>query len=162
MIEAAFPFNAAVMREAYDVHRGVRRWTKWLRFFAWLALIAGIWIIAKEQRFTAGGIVCGVAALFLIWPRISRALWLKAIASHPFFGSQVRCQFDTAGFVFASKGQGIKVAWDDTFKIVEGDCGYLIYPKSGAFYYIPASGFATEIDAERVKGVFLSEKLRRA
>ena len=161
MIEATFPFNKEILSEAYDVHRGVRRWTKWLRFFAWVAFAGGVWLLAKEQRFLLGGIVAGVAALVLVWPRISRALWLRVIADHPFFGNDVRCQFDTRGFAMVAKGQGLKVAWEDTFKIVEGDRGYLIYPKSGAFYYIPARGFATDIDAERVKGLFLSEKMRR-
>ena len=162
MIEATFPFNKETLSEAYNVHRGVRRWTKWLTFFAWVALAGGVWLLAKEQRFVAGGIVCGGAALVLVWPRISRALWLRVIGEHPFWNQEVRCQFDTRGFVMAAKGQGIKVAWEDTFKIVEGDRGYLIYPKSGAFYYIPARGFATDIDAERVKGLFLSEKMRKS
>ena len=162
MIEATFPFNKEILSEAYDVHRGVRRWTKWLRVLAWVALAGGVWLLAKEQRFLLGGIVCGVAALVLVWPRISRALWLRVIGEHPFFDQEVRCQFDTRGFAMAAKGQGIKVAWEDTFKIVEGDSGYLIYPKSGAFYYIPARGFATDIDAERVKGLFLSEKMRKS
>ena len=162
MIEAKFPFNKEILSEAYDVHRGVRRWTKWLRVLAWAALAGGVWLLAKEQRFVSGGIVCGVAALVLVWPRISRALWLRVIGNHPFFDQEVRCHFDTKGFAMATKAQGIKVAWEDTFKIVEGDRGYLIYPKSGAFYYVPARGFATDIDAERVKGLFLSEKMRRS
>ena len=161
MIEAKFPFNKEVLSEAYGVHRGLRRWTKWLRFFSWVALAGGVWLLAKEHRFLEGGIVAGVATFLLVWPFLSRALWLRVIGEHPFFDQEVRCQFDTRGFVMAAKGQGIKVAWEDTFKIVEGDRGYLIYPKSGAFYYIPARGFATDIDAERVKGLFLSEKMRR-
>jgi len=161
MIEAKFPFDADVLSEAFDVHRGVRRWTKWLRFFAWVACAAGLWLLLKEQRYLVGGIVLGLGFLTLIWPKVQRALWLKVIGAHPFFGQEVRCQFDTAGFLMVAKGQGIKIAWEDTFKIVEGDRGYLIYPKSGAFYYIPARGFATDIDAERVKGLFLSEKMRR-
>jgi hypothetical protein len=160
-IEAKFPFDADVMAEAFDVHRGVRRWTKWLRVFAWLALAAGVWLIAKERSYEIGGVVAGVAAVVIVWPRLARALWLNAISAHPFFGKEVRCRFDTQGFVMIADNQGIKLAWDDAFKIVEGKYGYLIYPKSGAFYYIPARGFATEIDAERVKGFFLSEKMRR-
>ena len=161
MIEAKFPFNAEVLKEAYDMHRGLRRWTKWVRFSSWLALAGGVWLLAKEQRFLEGGIVFGVAAFMLVWPYLSRALWLRVIGEHPFYGKEVTCQFDTQGVILGADGKGIKVPWEDTFKIVEGDTGYLIYPKSGAFYYIPARGFATDIDAERVKGLFLSEKMRR-
>jgi hypothetical protein len=161
VIEATFPFNDEVLSEAYAMHRAVRRWTKWLRFFAWLACAWGVWLLAKEQRWVLGGIVLGAGALVLIWPRIARALWLRVIRENAFYGAEVHCQFDTTGFVFAANGQGIKVPWEDTFKIVEGETGYLIYPKSGAFYYIPGRGFATDIDAERVKGLFLSEKMRR-
>ena len=161
MIEAKFPFSEEVLKEAYNVHRGVRRWTKWVRVLAWLALAGGVWLLAKEQRFLAGGIVAGVAAFMLVWPRLSRALWLRVIGEHPFYGKEVTCQLDTLGFILAADGKGIKIPWEDTFKIVEGDTGYLIYPNSGAFYYIPARGFATDIDAERVKGLFLSEKMRR-
>ena len=62
MIEAAFPFNKEVLKEAYSVHRGLRRWTKWLRFFSWVALAGGVWLLAMERRFLEGGIVAGVAA----------------------------------------------------------------------------------------------------
>lgn len=161
MIEAAFPFNKETLKEAYRVHRSLRRWTKWLRFFSWVALAGGLWLLVKERRFLEGGIVCGIAAFLLVWPYLSRALWLRVIGDHPFFDQDLRCRFDTQGFAMAAKGKGIQLAWDEVFKIVEGDRGYLIYPKSGAFYYIPASGFATEIDAGRVKGLFLSEKMRR-
>ena len=163
MIEAKFPFNKEVLSEAYAVHRGVRKWTKWLRFFSWVAIGVGVWwMVAKPPYFFRGAALCAIGVFELVWPYISRALWLRVIGEHPFYDQEVRCQFDTKGFAMVANGQGIKVAWEDTFKIVEGDTGYLIYPKSGAFYYIPARGFATDIDAERVKGVFLSEKMRKS
>lgn len=161
MIEATFPFNDEVLREAYALHRAVRRWTKWLAFAAWLLCGWGVWLLAKEHRWVLGGTLLGVGGLILIWPWIARALWLRVVRENPFYDSDVRCRFDTGGFVFSANGQGIKVPWENTFKIVEGKTGYLIYPKSGSFYYIPARGFATDIDAERVKGVFLSEKMSR-
>ena len=161
MIEARFPFDDEVLGEAYKMHRGVRRWTKWLAAAAWLACAVGAWLLVRDRAWTLGGALLGGGLLVLVWPRIARALWLRVVRENPYFGKEIQCQFDTAGFTFAAEGQGLKVRWEDTFKIIEGDTGYLIYPKSGAFFYIPGRGFATDIDAERVKGLFLSEKMRR-
>ena len=162
MIEATFPFNDEVMREAYDLHRSVRHWPKFLRFLAVLACAWGAWLLAKEHSYMAGGLVLGGGVLVLLWPRAARALWIVGLRQNAMYGKEVRCRFDTKEMVMLANGQGMRLLWDDTFKIVEGGTGYLIYPKTGAFFYIPARGFATDIDAERVKGYFLAEKMQRA
>ena len=160
-IEATFPFNEEVLGEAYALHRSVRRWPKLLAFLAWVALASGAWLLIRDHNYLVGGIVAGVAAATLLLPRLNRALWLQSLKQNPWYGAEVRCRFDTSEMLMAANGKGLRLRWEDTFKIVDGPLGYLIYPKAGAFYYIPARGFATDIDAERVKGFFLSEKMRK-
>lgn len=160
-IDATFHFGREVMMEAHREHRAVRRWPRLMKIGAYVAAAWGAWLLVGEGRHLAGGIWLGAGLLALLLPLVSRAGWLRAIEDNPLYGQDVHCQFSTEGFMMAAEGRGVRVLWDQIHKIVEGDTGYLIYPKRGAFFYIPASGFATEIDADRVKGLFLSEKMRR-
>lgn len=160
-IEASFLLDRQVMAQAYANHRKVRRLPRLVASAGVLAAVWGLWLVAGEARTVAGGVTLGAGLLALLLPMVSRVGWLRAVEDNPFFGRQVSCQFTDEGFTMAAEGKGIRVPWDDIHKIVEGENGYLIYPRRGAFYYIPADGFATDIDADRVKGFFLSEKMRR-
>ncbi len=162
MIEATFPFNEEVMTEAYETHRDARRWPRYQRLLAWIAGGWGGYLVGMGGGLWPGGTLLAGALIAGFWPRLSCRLWLSVLKLHPFWDAEVRCRFDTTQMVMLAKGEGMRLLWEDTYKIVPGTHGYLIYPKTGAFYYIPARGFSTEIDAERVQGLFLSEKMRTA